>query len=303
MKIHLIKQQDINKEEYDRCILNSLNGTIYAMSWYLDATAPGWQLLAPPDYSYVMPIFQKRKFGIPYVLQPLMCQQLGIFSTEEITKTIFEQFLKKIPAVYCVMQFNTGNFFQNKNLKERSNYVLDLSPDYEELKSRYHSNTRSDLKKIDRNNLVIDTEVDYTTILKMIETHSQHYTNKVFVNARNVAETANEKNALLIRCVRDKETLEIVAGVLFLRWKNRFYYILPISTAKGKKMRAMRFLIDRFIAEFAGQNYILDFEGSSIASVAQFYRNFGAVLEVYPCYYKNKLFPILRNIPGKLAVI
>ncbi|MDR0865653.1 MAG: hypothetical protein LBO74_12080 [Candidatus Symbiothrix sp.] len=295
MKIQWIKHPAIDKEKYDRCILDARNGTIYAMSWYLDAVASGWQLLATPDYSFVMPVLQKRKFGIPYVLQPMLCQQSGIFSPEEITKAIFEQFIKKIPAVYCILQLNPGNSFQHKDLKERPNYVLDLRPEYEEIKSRYHSNTRSDLKKRTNADLVIDSETDYVTILDLMQKHSLHYTGKILAKAKNVIEAAKEKNALLIRCVREKETMEIVAGVLFLRWKNRFYYIFPVSTAKGKEMRAMRFLIDRFIAEFAGQNYILDFEGSSIPAVARFYQNFGATLEAYPCYYKSKLPFIFRN--------
>jgi hypothetical protein len=99
--------------------------------------------------------------------------------------------------------------------------------------------------------------------------------------------------------VRDEKTSEILAGAFFVLWKNRFYYLLPVSTPQGKKVRAMRFLIDRFIAEFAGQNYVIDFEGSSVPSVAQFYQSFGALPEFYPSYCKDKLgglFQLIKHL-------
>jgi hypothetical protein len=296
MKIHRIKHSRIDKEKYDRCILNARHGTIYAMSWYLDTAAPGWQLLATPGYSFVMPLPEKKKFGIPYILQPLMCQQLGIFSQEEITQSIFELFIKKIPAIYCILQLNTGNLFYHKNLTKRLNYTLDISPNYEEIKSRYHTNTRSDLKKTARNHLIIDRETDYTAIFEILKEHSLHYTGKLFAATKNIAAHAHGKGLVTARYVRDEKTSEILAGALFVLWKNRFYYLLPVSTPHGKKVRAMRFLIDRFIAEFAGKNHAIDFEGSSAPSVAQFYQSFGALPEFYPSYYKNKLGGLFQLI-------
>jgi hypothetical protein len=287
MNIVFIKHPDIDKEKYDRCIGNARYGTIYALSWYLDATAPGWQLLATPDYSFVMPVPRKKKFGIPYALQPLMCQQLGIFSPETVTKDLYERFMKKIPAVYCILQLNPGNVFDQKWLKP--NYTLDISPDYETVKSRYHSNTRNDLKKIAQTHLIIDKTTDYTEVVALAREQSQHYNGKLLDAARNVAAKAHERGILTVRCVRDETTSELLAGALFFRWKNRFYYLLPVSTANGKKARAMRFLIDRFIAEFAGQNQVIDFEGSAVPSVAQFYRNFGAISEQYPVIIKKQL--------------
>ncbi|GHT39312.1 hypothetical protein FACS189437_02320 [Bacteroidia bacterium] len=286
MKINYIQHTDIDKERYDRCILNARQGTIYAMSWYLDTVAPGWQLLATTGYSFIMPVPQKKKFGIPYVIQPILCQQLGVFSAEEITKEVYDCFVKKIPGVYCVLQLNNGNVFDQKEL--RPNYVLDIRPDYETIRSRYHSNTRNDLKKIAKSGLIADNQTEAVEVIELVKEHSPHYTGKLLTMARKLVKKACEKDIVRVRCVRDESTSELLAGALFFQWKNRLYYLLPISTPDGKKVRAMRFLIDRFIAELAGQDYIIDFEGSAILSVAQFYRNFGAISEPYPRYYKNK---------------
>jgi hypothetical protein len=286
MRIRLIKHADINKKFYDQCILDARQGTIYALSWFLDTVSPGWQLLATHGYSYIMPVPVKRKFGIPYVLQPIMCQQLGIFSEEEITKEVYDCFMDKIPGVYCMLQLNSDNVFDQKEL--RPNYMLDIRSDYETIRSRYHSNTRNDLKKIAKSGLITDDQTGAAVVLKLLKEQSPHYTGKLLATAQKLVEKASEKGRIQVRCVRDEATSELLAGAFFFQWKNRWYYFFPISTPNGKKTRAMRFLIDRFIAEQAGQEYCIDFEGSAVPSVAQFYRNFGAVSESYPRYYKNK---------------
>jgi hypothetical protein len=292
MNIRFFRHTDIDKGKYDRCILNAQNGVIYAMSWYMDAAAPNWQLLATPDYSFVMPIPVKEKFGIPYILPPLMCQQLGIFSPEKISREVYLSFTKKIPAVYCVLQLNTGNVLGQREL--RPNYVLDIRPDYTTIQGLYHSNTRTELKKAAKAGLIVDSQTDYRAILALAGQESPHYNGQILDVAQKLSAQAYENGSLFARCVRDEATSGLLSGVLFFQWKNRFYYFVPVSTLQGKQTGAMRFLIDRFIAEHAGQNQWIDFEGSAISSVAQFYRNFGAVAEWYP---------VFRNCPARIRQI
>jgi hypothetical protein len=284
MQLNRIPHRQIDKKKYDACITQARNGTLYASSWYLDIAAPEWQLLATPDYSFVMPLPLKRKYGLPYILPPLFCQQLGLFSPEKITQNLLNDFLKKIPTVYCLLQLNAGNLFERKDFQLRLNYLLDISPNYKEIKNRYHGNTSRNLKKTAKNRLEIDQTPSLENLLEILAKHSNHYTGQAFETVEKLVKEADIRNQLRIRCVRKEETGEILAGVFFFGWKNRFYYLLPVSSPEGKKLHAMRFLIDRFIAELAGNNYIIDFEGSTNPSVAQFYQNFGAVAEIYPVY-------------------
>ncbi|MDR2806068.1 MAG: GNAT family N-acetyltransferase [Dysgonamonadaceae bacterium] len=292
MKIRFVKHNDIDKTTYDRCILAAPNGVLYAMSWYLDVVAPGWQLLATPDYTWVMPLPGKEKFGIPYMLQPLMCQQLGIFSPEKINREVYLHFLKKIPAVYCILQLNSGNLFDQKEV--RPNYLLDLRPDYKTIQSRYHANTRVHLKKACKAGLTTESTTNVTTLLEWTQQQSAHYTGKVGNMAQKLSVQAQEKGSLYVRCVRDETTSELLSGVLFFRWKDRFYYLIPVSSPQGKQTGAMRLLMDRFIAEWAGENHWIDLEGSAIPSVAQFYRSFGASPEWYPVF-RNSIARIFSS--------
>jgi hypothetical protein len=295
MKIRLFAPVDIDRERYDRCILDAPNGVVYALSWYLDVVAPGWQLLATDDYSFVMPLPLKRKLGLPYVLQPSMSQQLGVFSTEVVSEAIVRCFLRKIPAVYCMLQLNAGNVLDGKEW--RPNYVLDIRSSYEIIRRAYHRNTHAGLKKADRARLLFDRMEDPASVLELLRSQSIHYSEKEVDVMWKLSVQAQDRDVLYVRCVWDEAGVELLAGVLFFRWKDRFYYLTPVSSSAGRAIGAMRFLIDRFVAEFAGQWFRIDFEGSAVPSVAQFYRNFGAVAEWYPVY-RNGGARILRGLRG-----
>ncbi|HRG24810.1 MAG TPA: hypothetical protein PLL23_10470, partial [Chitinophagaceae bacterium] len=57
----------------------------------------------------------------------------------------------------------------------------------------------------------------------------------------------------------------------------------------GKTIGASHALIDAFIADYAGQDLLLDFEGSDIRNLAFFYSSFGAIQEIYPALKINRL--------------
>ena len=56
-----------------------------------------------------------------------------------------------------------------------------------------------------------------------------------------------------------------------------------------KHIGASHALIDAFIKDHAGQNLILDFEGSDFRNLAFFYSRFGAKVEIYPAIKINTL--------------
>ena len=57
-----LKHDKIDKVKWDNCISRSVNGHIYARSWYLNIVSPDWDALIEGDYEAVMPLTWKRKF-------------------------------------------------------------------------------------------------------------------------------------------------------------------------------------------------------------------------------------------------
>src|SRR4029078_2167279 len=82
---------------------------------------------------------------------------------------------------------------------------------------------------------------------------------------------------------------ELLACCVFLFSHKRAYYILVGNHPNGRISGASHALIDTFISDHAGDDLILDFEGSDIAGLAQFYKSFGSVEEKYTAVKRNML--------------
>jgi hypothetical protein len=88
--------------------------------------------------------------------------------------------------------------------------------------------------------------------------------------------------------ILDKQGKLLASAVYFFS-QNRAYYILVGNHPDGKTIGASHALIDAFIKDHAGQNLVLDFEGSDIRNLAFFYSGFGAKEEIYPALRINNL--------------
>ena len=86
----------------------------------------------------------------------------------------------------------------------------------------------------------------------------------------------------------------LVSSCVFFFFKNRVYYILVGNHPDGKTIGASHLLIAAFIKDHAGQNLVLDFEGSDIRNLAFFYSSFGALEEKYAGIKMNRLPKFLQ---------
>lgn len=283
--IRLLSHSEIDFVKYDECIENSMQGKVYAMSWYLDAVFPDWSAYVVGDYDVVMPVPLKRKFGLVYALQPQFCQQLGIFSKSWLSKLQARELVGKLPFLYRLC-FNSGNADVFNEKKLRPNYVLDLSADYEMLNASFSLQCRRNVKKaktfVQRVATILKDEY-----LSFLCENAGQWMGKVQIPVL----TRLIDNAILAGCaelvsVRDVQD-NVLAAVFFIRWGGRLYYLSPVSSEKGRECQSMTFLLNDIIERNANTSLLIDFEGSAIESIRNFYEGFGAKDEPYPMLEKN----------------
>ncbi|MEO7766374.1 MAG: GNAT family N-acetyltransferase, partial [Ferruginibacter sp.] len=87
---------------------------------------------------------------------------------------------------------------------------------------------------------------------------------------------------------------QLVASCVLFFSHKRIYYILAGNHPKGRTMGASQLLINSFIKDNAGQDILLDFEGSDVRSLAFFYSSFGSTAELYVGIKLNKLPKIIQ---------
>jgi hypothetical protein len=87
---------------------------------------------------------------------------------------------------------------------------------------------------------------------------------------------------------------ELMAAAVLLIHRNRMYNLISCITEQGKTVQANYFLYDRLIHEFSNSKFVLDFEGSDVKGIAEFYSRFNPQNEPYSFVKVNNLHPFLK---------
>lgn len=278
MQINHLQHKDIDFNRWDQCISESINQLTYAYSWYLNIVCPGWEALIADDYDFVMPIPVKRKYYLPYVVQPYFTQQLGVFSKNPVNEEILKQFIKKIP--YYSYQLNLNDQNKNSEVEVLPNYILNLKPSYNSLISKYSKNTIRNIEKAKKFSIVIDNELNTNAFIEFYNTVQKTYQAGQSDIIKQIIETGKEKLAIDLYGIKNIDN-ELIAALCILNSPKRLTYLLPVSNEEGKKYSAMFLLIDELIRLNSGKDLIFDFEGSRIEGIARFYKGFGAENQPY----------------------
>jgi hypothetical protein len=278
--IKRLKYHEIDFEKYTQCLENSAQRKYSATKQFLDISSDKkWELLVYKDYEAVMPVPYVFKSGIKIVHNPMLCQQLGIFSREDNVE-INEQFLSFLEKNYLIRIYTFNEFNQFKtSLKRKKNYLI-LPNDYETVYSKYSPKRKrklrldddivknSEIKNISfsqaesfikENFLGADKEEDVDSFIKIFKNMSE-------VNCLNFsAFYVNQRIINIIVTYFDDFTVALLG---------------TFNDKESVKVSGSSVLIDKCIKEII-QTKIFDFEGSELPNVEEFFRGFRPELRPY----------------------
>lgn len=293
MSITYLKNDEINKQKWDRCIDEAPNGIVYAYSIYLDHMSHHWDGLVLGDYDAVMPLTWHKKFGIYYLYQPFFTPALGVFGKTLDAEKV-SAFLNSIPArfKYWDISLNHSNLFTNTGfpLTERMNYVLNLNRSYEDLYSAFSENHKRNIKKAQNSDCIVSKDLDVEAIIILASQQSKSFSpakKRDYANFKSLFHEMQKLGKAVTYAVTKDH--KVLASCAFLFSHGRAYYILVGNHPDGRTLGASQFLFNEFIREHAGTQLVLDFEGSQIPGLASFYSGFGAEEEKYAGLKMNKL--------------
>jgi len=285
--IELVAYEDIDKELYDRCVKGSDDFRICATSSYLDATAQNWDALVYKDFKAVMPVPRRRKYGLNYVFTPAFVQQLGVFSSEEVSAELEDNFYKNLRSRFILVDyaFHSGSCPKGA-WQERMNYTLSLDKDYQDLFRSFNTNRKRIITKgFDKLKLEKSQEPAY--FLKHLDQTDLGYVpDPPLIEALNRLIDCNPET---IRTWNVYHEDHWIGGLLWLKDHRRITYLFPVANKKGKDLDATTCILHNLIREHQSTDLLLDFEGSMIPGVARFYKSFGARTETY-YFMKSRLY-------------
>lgn len=297
-QLYYKRRKEIDVIKWDNCVDNATNGSIYAYSFYLDHMADNWDALILNDYEAVMPLTWRKKFGIHYLYQPFLAPHLGLIG-KNISKDLLERFLMAIPKKFSFWEINLNeeNVFDKLKLQfqKKNNYRLSLDQPYEEIRRNYNQNLKRNIKKASTAGCVYRDDISTGEIYYPAIEQFNRYANFSAKDSRKF-KTLAEKLWVQgeAEAVAVFQNGILMAACIFLLGHNTAYYILAMTTSKGKQTGASHFLLDQFIQKKCGKISTLNFAGSDIASVARFYESFGANQSYYSSLRVNRLHPLLR---------
>lgn len=296
MKIEYLKHSAIDRLRWDTTIRNSFNGLVYGYSWFLDAMAGNkWDALIVDDYKAVFPLVWNRKYGIAYLYQPFFTQQLGVFSTSEISTEMMNACIEAIPRKFKFWNFhlNTENSFYTPDTGfiTRTTYCIALNQAYPLIYNQYNDDAKKNLARIAMKEYTISDDVPVEKVAEVFfAAYGSHYPDNNQLSAKiiNCAHQALQYKMGFTKAIYGGDGQLWCAG-FFFKSHNVIHYAMAAPTAEGKRYGATHLLIDSVLKEYAGTAYTFDFEGSDIPSVAYFYAKFGPFPKYYLQITNNRL--------------
>jgi len=293
----------IDKERWDDCIRNALNGLIFGNSWLLDVAYPQWAGVVLGDYEAVLMIPVKRRFGIIYALQPFFVRHSGIYSRRELSAEEVKAMLQIIPGTlkwiklyaFPVQQLPGAHWTITPRYFQR----MALQNTYEGLSSFFSTNTKRNLKKAGKHGLQLGMTEDTSVVPELFRRFKggelEIFSDEDYLTLEAVMRACNEKDHGETYQVTDPHG-NILAAAFFCRFGSTLTFLKGAASNEGKSTGAMHFLFCHVIAKYAGKLDFLDFGGSNIESVARFYHGFGGRDVEYHLLEKDKLPKVVKIV-------
>lgn len=274
-------------------------------TWWLDAVcgAENWHPVLAFDgkneIEGAIIVYQKRKFGIKIVTQPILTPYSGIYlkkaspaqknyDTTQKEVEILEKLIAQLPKRLFFLQhyhfsltqhlpFHWAGFRQTT----RYTHILDLSDSFENIFQRARHDTRKNYNKAMRNveiSTCEDAALAYPFIIMTANRHAKApYSLTAF---QSVFAAAKKQNQGEIYLAKDAEN--IIHAAAFVVWDTTTCYFLASGMDISKPSAAISGIIWQAIADAKNRGTLyFDFDGSMLPNVENVTRGFGGERKAY----------------------
>lgn len=275
MTFEVLHRRDLNVDKWNRRVIEQ-QSEIYSHTSFLDlCTDADWKAIIWGDYNRVLPIYRKRKWGIiPYVCMPPFCQKWDAryLSNNDIQRVL--EYLRRRNVRVDIRIITSKNSTIVGQTKE--NFILEKGKrTYEELFGDYSSLLKKNLMRAKGE--IIENE--NPSEVKAFLSNNEMYINYVKEDSRPILEKILSGKCLESKILSLRFEGSIEAVLIVPVWNQVGYTIFPYTSAKGRAIQAMSMLMDHLVKDDTLLS--INFEGSSIPSIANFYKQFNARSEQY----------------------
>lgn len=305
--IRYLTHELIDKQAWDKCVMESENGMIFGMSYFLDQVFPHWSGIVMGDYDAVMMVPVKRKLKVLYAFQPFFVRHVGIYHKAALTQEQMQSMLDEIPTtIKWVKLFVDPIVFSPKSkwkTEHRMYQRLNIDREMKEVEDSYSTNARRNIKKAEKQELILQKEMNPVIVSDMFRKYKggelDVFSAEDYTRLTSLMETCIHHQAGETWSVADPHGNKLAAG-FFCLWGDTVTFLKGAITDEGKTKGAMHFLFSRIIRHYHSTYHYLDFGGSNVPSVARFYQSLGGEDRYYIQAERNLLPGIITFLRKKI---
>jgi hypothetical protein len=291
--IGYLKNNEIDREQWDNCIKKTHRAKPYSYSWYLDIMAPGWEALVDDDYNSVFPMPVFRKLGVQYVSTPSFLQQLGVFSPDKPASNIIVEFLDFFPGFYKLIDLCIGQEIEHREFKitERDNLELDLSKPYDTLWGNFSADCMRNIESGNKRKPEIVNDIRPEELITL------YLNNKASGTRVKFGDIQRLKN-LINFCLKNKKGKiygiraahkKIIFGLFMIETHGNKTILLITGTPEANSRHLGYYVLNEIIRTHSNTRTSLDFAGTSVPFTDSLMASFGCSDVPYFRIYRNRL--------------
>ncbi len=297
MTIHYVKQHEIDYSKWDNCISRSFNGSVYALSWYLDIVAGQWDALVEDDYDAVMPLIFRRNRLLLEIYVPPLSGQLGVFSEKPVSSARMDAFLNQIPGKFrrVTIQLNRHNssIVREKGHAQQSLFELDLITSYEKLKKNYPVWIKERIAATRSRKFWVMKHLSFADAEWFIEENTDVRRQKDLRKLSRIIRRLLNKNRAEISGVYTAHNV-LCAIACYVKSSSNVMLLFAAMSDPGREHHAHYLLLDDFLQSYSSRNVTLSFDYSDSDWDDDFYMDFSALRTFSLGYHADRRPAFLR---------
>ncbi len=298
--IRFVKHQDINPESWNRAVENAENASVFAKFEMLDILTGDatWHAAIKDDYTAVLPLPYRQKFGFSYLYTPFFLPQMGIYAESPINSSDTLMFFNIIPRKFFQVDllFQKGDDITKlpDNHLVFTSHELDLKGPFDALWDGFSQNTRRNIKSAEKHFLTFEkNEGLVEEIIQLFKNNrgkdqAVHYKDRDYQTLLRAANFLLKQGNLDVVGVRNTEK-KLIAGALMVRDHSKIWFWFSGRDETAAESRAMFFLLHEYLKDLCDTDLVFDFNGSNNENVARFYRGFGGLPYSIPMLQYSRL--------------
>jgi hypothetical protein len=306
-KTEVLERSQVDTTAWDAFITASPQAAPYGCAWYLDVVWPSWKAIIVSQNGQIlaaMPFRISKKYGIRYVFTPKFCQYVGIFfgNIEKKNDALRFAWKKKLVSAIVAVLPSEVKVFDLKfapefdyplpfhwagcELHTRYSYWLANQKDKAAIFKNFEERTRTYINKAVKTGLIASSVVQVDAITQLAKERNTYPFDDALL--KKLWEALRQQGNGVALEVRDTDG-RLHAGLIYQNFGHKLIHLFSAYDPALGSQGGMSLAIWRSIEAAGPEVQMIDFEGSMLEPVENFFRGFGTRPVPYLQVKKNSL--------------